>query len=103
MVSEKCIYKSFCCKSDLLSLCDQFYTFSCSCEDTSLSPPAREKKTSLGSPTKGGKKAKKKNPWSDSEGSDNISDISDLEDDSKFKSDVVIPRETSRRAAGELL
>lgn len=54
----------------------------------------REKKTS---PTKG--KKKKKNPWSDSEESVDISDVSDLDESSSFKQDIVIPRETARRAA----
>ncbi|KAK3758650.1 hypothetical protein RRG08_013319 [Elysia crispata] len=47
---------------------------------------------------KGKKGGKKKNPWSDSEGSDNVSDLSDMDDGEKF-SDVVIPRDTARRAA----
>ena len=53
-------------------------------------PSAREK---------GKKGGKKKNPWSDSEGSDNISDLSDLDGGDK-SSDVFIPRDTARRAAG---
>lgn len=45
------------------------------------------------------KGGKKKNPWSDSEGSEDISDLSDMDDGDKFSSDVVIPRDTARRAA----
>ncbi|GFO18402.1 DNA topoisomerase 2 [Plakobranchus ocellatus] len=47
---------------------------------------------------KGKKGGKKKNPWSDSEGSDNISDVSELDGEEKF-TDLVIPRDTARRAA----
>uniref|UniRef100_A0A0B7A7H4 DNA topoisomerase 2 n=1 Tax=Arion vulgaris TaxID=1028688 RepID=A0A0B7A7H4_9EUPU len=53
------------------------------------------KKVNL-SPAKG-RKQKKRNPWSDSDGSA-VSDQSDL-DDVGFGADVVIPRDTSRRAA----
>ncbi|CAG5118292.1 unnamed protein product, partial [Candidula unifasciata] len=46
------------------------------------------------------RKQKKKNPWSDSEESD-ISNVSDLDDTTGFGSDVVIPRDTARRAAAK--
>ena len=56
----------------------------------------REKKPS-GSPRKGGKK---RNPWSDSEDEQDVSDFSDM--DNGF-GNVVIPRDTAvpRRNAGE--
>lgn len=43
------------------------------------------------------KKGKKRNPWSSDEESDKNSDISDMDDD--VQPDVVIPRDTNRRAA----
>ncbi|BFZ22006.1 hypothetical protein BsWGS_25045 [Bradybaena similaris] len=58
----------------------------------------REKKTGSPAKAKRSKNIKKKNPWSDSEGTD-ISDVSDLDGSAGFGSDVVIPRDTARRAA----
>ena len=59
------------------------------------------KDRSLSSETSPRKKGgKKRNPWSSDEESDKEGFSSDEDDD--IKSDVVIPRDTGRRAAGKL-
>ena len=62
--------------------------------------PKGEKKSPNKSPKKKG--GKKRNPWSDSEGSaDNVSDLSDNDMDGSFLETVAIPRERGpRRQAG---
>lgn len=59
-------------------------------------PAPRQKKAS-GSPKK---KGKKKNPWSDDSEVSDVSEISDNDMDGSFLG-TYIPREVSRRAAGE--